>query len=112
MAHFARINEDNIVVEVLVIDNSLENRGEDFLANELGLGGTWIQTSYNNNFRKQFAGIGYKYDYANDLFIAPQPYPSWNLDGNFNWQPPIPKPNEGRWTWDEDLGAWVESETL
>lgn len=108
MAHFARI-ENNLVTEVLVVDNNLEHRGADFLANDLGLGGTWIQTSYNHNFRKQYAGIGYTYDSVNDVFIAPQPYPSWSLDQNFDWQPPTPMPTEGFWSWDEELGEWVDA---
>ena len=107
MAHFAKI-ENNLVTEVLVVHNDLEHRGQDFLANDLGLGGTWIQTSYNNNFRKQYAGIGYTYDAVNDVFIAPQPYPSWSLDQNFDWQPPTPMPTEGRWYWDEDSLSWLE----
>ena len=71
MAHFARIENDNIVSEVVVVDNSIEIRGEDFLANDLGLGGRWIQTSYNSNFRGKFAGIGDTYDEINDVFVAP-----------------------------------------
>lgn len=112
MAHFAEIDENNIVQRVLVVDNSLEHRGADFLANDLGLGGNWIQTSYNHNFRKQYAGIGYFYDSVNDIFIEPQPYPSWSLDENFDWQPPKPMPVEGVWNWNEDLGEWVNGETL
>lgn len=108
MAHFAEIDENNIVKQVLVVDNSLEHRGADFLANDLGLGGTWIQTSYNHNIRKQFAGIGYTYDPVNDVFIAPQPYPSWSLDDNFDWQSPTPRPEEGFWRWDEDTLTWLE----
>ena len=73
MAHFAEIDENNIVKRVLVVDNSLEHRGAEFLSKDLGLGGTWIQTSYNNNFRKQYAGIGFIYDPIADEFIAPQP---------------------------------------
>ena len=107
MAHFARI-ENNIVVEVLVVHNDLEHRGADFLANDLGLGGTWIQTSYNNNFRKKYAGIGDIYDAINDVFIAPQPFASWSLDQNFDWQPPTPMPTEGEWYWDEDSLSWLE----
>lgn len=107
MAHFARI-ENNIVTRVLVVDDSLEHRGNDFLSNELGLGGTWIQTSYNNNFRKQFAGIGYTYDAVNDVFIAPQPFASWSLDDNFDWQPPTPRPEGMGWYWDEDNLSWIE----
>jgi hypothetical protein len=72
MAHFAEIDSNNTVLKVLVVDNSLEHRGADFLANDLGLGGTWIQTSYNNNIRKNYAGIGYTYDSARDAFITPK----------------------------------------
>lgn len=71
MAHFARI-ENNIVTDVLVVHNDLEHRGADFLANDLGLGGTWIQTSYNNRIRFNFAGIGMTYDKNRDAFIAPK----------------------------------------
>ena len=109
MAHFAEIDENNIVQRVLVVDNSLEHRGADFLANDLGLGGNWIQTSYNNKIRKQYAGIGYKYDADADVFIAPQPFASWSLDENFDWQPPIPRPEEGRWYWDEPSLSWLEA---
>lgn len=73
MAHFAEIDSDNKVLRVLVVDNEQEHRGQEFLAEELGLGGTWIQTSYNNNFRGKFAGIGYTYDSTNDMFIEPVP---------------------------------------
>jgi hypothetical protein len=71
MAHFARINDDNIVTEVVVVANEIEERGEEFLSQDLGLGGRWVQTSYNNNFRGTFAAIGYSYDEANDVFVAP-----------------------------------------
>lgn len=107
MAHFAKI-ENNLVTQVLVVANDLEHRGADFLANDLGLGGTWIQTSYNNNFRKQFAGVGFSYDEANDVFIAPQPYPSWSLDNEFNWQAPIPMPINGEWFWSEETLEWLD----
>jgi hypothetical protein len=105
MAHFAEIDENNIVKRVLVVDNSLEHRGEDFLANELGLGGRWIQTSYNNNFRKQFAGVGFTYDEVNDVFIGLQPFPSWTLDENWDWQPPVVKTDELSY-WDEETLNW------
>jgi hypothetical protein len=72
MAHFAKI-ENNIVTDVLVVSNDLEHRGADYLANDLGLGGTWIQTSYNGTIRFNFAGIGYTYDPVDDAFIAPSP---------------------------------------
>ena len=107
MAHFARI-ENNLVTEVLVVNNDLEHRGADFLANDLGLGGTWVQTSYNNNIRKQYAGVGYTYDPIADIFIAPQPYPSWSLDANHDWQPPTPRPEEGSWSWNEETLSWNE----
>ena len=93
MAHFAEINENNIVQRVLVVDNEQEHRGEEFLANDLGLGGRWIQTSYNGNFRKQYAGVGYYYDEIKDIFVQPQPYPSWVLDENAQWQAPTPYPS-------------------
>jgi len=73
MAHFAEIDSENKVVRVLVVPNSEEHRGQDYLANDLRLGGTWIQTSYNNNIRYNFAGIGYTYDSVRDAFIAPEP---------------------------------------
>jgi hypothetical protein len=65
-------------------------------------GQTCKRTSYNHNIRKQYAGIGYTYDAINDVFIAPQPYPSWSLDDNFDWQAPTPMPNDGEFVWDED----------
>ena len=107
MAHFAQIDENNIVLQVLVVDNSQEHRGEEFLANDLGLGGRWIQTSYNNNFRKQFAGIGFWYNSDADVFVAPQPYPSWTLDSNFDWEAPIERPNDLCY-WDEDTLSWID----
>ena len=71
MAHFAEINSNNKVVRVLVVDNSQENRGQEFLANDLNLGGTWIQTSYNSNFGGKFAAIGDTWDGSS--FISPEP---------------------------------------
>ena len=73
MAHFAEIDSNNKVLRVLVVDNSQEHRGQDFLANDLGLGGTWLQTSYNNNIRGKYAAIGDTYDSINDVFITPEP---------------------------------------
>jgi hypothetical protein len=107
MAHFTRIDENNIVQEVLVVDNSQEHRGQEFLANDLGLGGRWIQTSYNNNFRKQYAGIGYSYDEAKDIFVSPQPFPSWQLDENSDWQAPVPMPSELCF-WHEASTSWID----
>ena len=80
MAHFAEIDSNNIVTRVLVVANEQEHRGQDFLANELGLGGNWIQTSYNANFRKHYAGIGYSYDASLDAFIPPKCHDSATLN--------------------------------
>jgi hypothetical protein len=107
MAHFAEIDENGIVRQVLVVPDQQEHRGQDFLAVDLGLGGTWVQTSYNNRIRKQYAGIGFKYDADADVFIAPQPFPSWALDKNHDWQPPVAKPEDGLiYTWNEELLNW------
>lgn len=72
MAHFAEIDKNGIVLRVLVVDDSQEHRGQEFLAEDLGLGGTWIQTSYNAKIRGKYAGIGDKYDKKKDEFIAPK----------------------------------------
>ncbi len=106
MAHFAELDANNTVVRVLVVPDEQEHRGHDFLANDLKLGGTWLQTSYNNKIRKQYAGIGFTYDADADVFVAPQPFNSWSLDENHDWQPPTPMPTE--YAWDEDELAWVE----
>ena len=111
MAHFAEIDSNNKVLRVLVVSNDDEHRGQEFLAEDLGLGGTWIQTSYNNNIRKQYAGIGFSYDETADVFIAPSPFPSWQLDGNHDWQPPTPRP-DGDFYWDEDTQTWQELEEV
>lgn len=71
----------------------------------------WVQTSYNNTFRRQYAGIGYTYDVANDVFIAPQPYPSWSLDSNSDWQPPVAMPTDGKmYIWNEAEQQWDQVE--
>jgi hypothetical protein len=107
MAHFAEIDENGIVKQVLVVPDTEEHRGQEFLANDLGLGGTWIQTSYNHRIRKQYAGIGFKYDAEADVFIAPQPYASWTLDDNHDWQPPVAKPDDGLvYFWNEENLEW------
>jgi hypothetical protein len=109
MAHFAELDANNTVVRVLVVPDEQEHRGHDFLANDLKLGGTWIQTSYNNKIRKQYAGVGFTYDTDADVFVAPQPFNSWSLDENHDWQPPTPMPTDGKkYAWDEDELAWVE----
>jgi hypothetical protein len=104
MAHFAEIL-DGVVQRVIVVHNNEEANGAQFCHDLLG--GEWIQTSYNGNIRKQFAGIGYTYDHVRDEFVAPQPFESWTLDENNDWQPPTPKP-DGDYSWDENLLVWVE----
>ena len=107
MAHFAEIDEQGIVKQVLVVPDEQEHRGQDYLANDLGLGGRWIQTSYNHNIRKQFAGVGFRYDETADVFISPQPFLSWILDENYVWQPPKPHPEDGlMYFWNEETLDW------
>lgn len=115
MAHFAKLDENNIVTEVLVVNNDVllksdgtesEDKGKVFLNGLFG-SATWVQTSYNNNFRKQYTGIGFTYDEANDVFIAPQPFNSWALDENFDWQPPTPYPSDNKgYSWNEETQTW------
>lgn len=114
MAHFAELDNNNIVIRVLVVPDSQELRGQDFLANDLQLGGNWIQTSYNGRIRKRYAGIGFTYDPLADVFICPPPFPSWVLDGNFDWQAPVSKPADANETtyWDEPTLSWVTPNDL
>tara|TARA_R100001530_G_scaffold106406_1_gene74292 strand:+ start:248 stop:685 length:438 start_codon:yes stop_codon:yes gene_type:complete len=96
MAHFAELDNNNVVLRVVVVGNDCVPSdehidGETWCVNFFK-GGTWKQTSYNNNFRKQFAGIGYTYDPAKNKFISPQPYASWLLDDNDDWKAPITYP--------------------
>lgn len=114
MAHFAEIDNNNVVTRVLVVPDEQEHRGQDFLANDLGLGGTWIQTSYNNRIRKQYAGIGYTYNPTADVFISLPPYPSWVLDSNHDWQAPVSRPADAtsECYWDEETLSWVEPNDL
>jgi hypothetical protein len=117
MAHFSKIDENNKVVQVVVVSNEIttpdgvnesEQLGIDFLYSQYG-GGVWKQTSYNNNIRKRFTGIGYDYNEGDDVFISPKPYPSWSLDASHDWQPPIPKP-EGDYFWKESNQSWAVAE--
>ena len=90
MAHFAEIDDNNIVVRVLVVPDEQETRGQEYLAIDCGLGGTWIQTSYNNRIRVRYAGEGYSYDPVRDAFIEPQPFPDWVLgESTLGWVPPL-----------------------
>jgi hypothetical protein len=120
MAHYAWINSDNIVVSVSVgVDETEIQQGvsgsteawEQFYTQAINQEDIYIKrTSYNGNIRKQYAGIGFTYDPVNDVFIAPQPFPSWTLDENFDWQPPTPMPvEEGkRYAWFEPNRVWIE----
>tara|TARA_R110000787_G_scaffold3226_2_gene12805 strand:- start:294 stop:629 length:336 start_codon:yes stop_codon:yes gene_type:complete len=109
MAHFAELDSNNIVLRVIVVADEHEADGENWCNNFAG--GTWKQTSYNNNIRKQFAGIGFTFDAAKDKFIEPQPYPSWALDSDDDWQAPTARPDDDKmYYWDEDTLAWVEIE--
>ena len=115
MAHFAEIGEDNIVLRVIVVDNKdtsdtdgneVESIGAEFCRNLLG--GTWKQTSYNANFRKNYAGIGYKFDSQRDAFIPPQPFDSWVLnETTCRWEAPVAYPTDGTfYIWDEPTQSW------
>jgi hypothetical protein len=120
MAHFAEIDESNTVVRVLVVPDAQEGRGQEYLADDLGLGGTWKKTSYNTQggvhalggtpYRKNYAGIGYTFDAEKDAFIAPKPYASWVLDeATCTWQAPVAMPNDDKiYRWDEETTNWIE----
>ena len=105
MAHFAEIDENNIVIRVLVANDAFSNEGYDWLIDNLG--GTWIKTSYNSTIRFNYAGVGFSYDSELDAFIAPQPYPSWELDETCQWESPVPYPDDGlMYSWNEQIIDW------
>lgn len=117
MAHFAEIDLNNIVLRVIVVSNKdtadangVENESIGAAFCEQLLGGTWKQTSYNGNMRKNYAGIGYTYRADIDAFVPPQPYPSWVLNTNTaQWEAPVPYPDDGkRYSWNEQTQSWVE----
>jgi len=110
MAHYAFLDENNIVTEVIV------GRNEDEVVDGISDWETYygefrgqrcVRTSYNGNIRKQYAGIGFRYDEEADVFISPRPFESWTLDENCDWQPPVPRPG-GNFFWNEDGLEWVE----
>jgi hypothetical protein len=126
MAHYAFLDSNNVVVKVITgvhetvtqLDNGVEVGGsseawEQFYENQSWHSGlTCKRTSYNNNIRKQYAGIGFTYDADADVFVAPQPYGSWTLDENFDWQPPTPQPYDSsddvkRFYWNEEELEWI-----
>jgi hypothetical protein len=118
MAHFAKLNENNVVIAVEVVNNQTINNlpfpesepvGIAFLQSLFGPS-NWKQTSYNNNFRCRYAGIGYTYLTERDAFIPPQPFPSWTLNqSTLLWDPPVPYPNDAKsYIWDDATQSWVE----
>lgn len=114
MAHFAEIDENNIVKQVIVINDADTSDANGVEKEYIGagfcqslFGGTWKKTSYNNNFRKRYAGIGYTYNDELDAFITEKPYPSWILNSETaDWEAPIPKPNDGDYYWNEETNNW------
>ena len=103
MAHFAEINSSGIVQRVIVAEQDFINSGA------VGDSFNWVQTSYNNNFRKQFADVGGSYDATKDKFIKVQPYASWTLDASDDWQAPVAEPDDGKnYKWDEPTTNWKE----
>lgn len=122
MAHFAKLDDNNIVTQVIVISNKDTSDANGVEKEYIGkahceklFGGTWIQTSYNNNFRKRYAGIGMRYDPDLDAFIDFKPYNSWVLDENADWQAPVALPEDAgtgnppkQYSWDEENQQWVE----
>jgi len=117
MAHFAQLDENNVVTQVIVVHNNecqidgieSEDAGIVFCKQLYGADTRWKQTSYNGSIRKNYAGIGYTYNAVRDAFIAPQPYQSWVLDdATCQWKAPVPVPTDGqRYSWDEATQAWV-----
>jgi hypothetical protein len=122
MAHFAKLDENNIVLEVLVVNNEAidnlsfpesEPIGVEFCKSLYGIDTIWKQTSYNGSFRKHYAGKGYTYMSDIDAFVQPKPYASWVLNTErCVWQPPIPYPDDGKqYIWNEETLSWLEVET-
>lgn len=115
MAHFAQI-ENGIVKQVIVVGNEditsdgveIEALGIAFCQKLLGQDTEWVQTSYSGKIRHKYAGIGDTYDSVNDVFISPQPYDSWTLNYNFDWEAPFEMPTDGMYKWDEEQIAWVK----
>ena len=105
MSHFAKLN-NNTVTEVIVSEQDFINSGA------VGDSFLWVQTSYNGNFRKNYAAVGYTYDKTKDAFIAPKPYPSWTLvEDTCQWEAPTAMPDDGQaYTWDEDTTSWIAGE--
>jgi hypothetical protein len=116
MAHFAQIDENNVVTQVIVVANKDTADANGVEKEYIGaafcerlFGGTWKQTSYNGNIRKNYAGIGYTYNADIDAFVPPKPFASWVLNNDTaEWEAPVPMHEGGMYSWDEDTGSWVE----
>jgi hypothetical protein len=119
VAHFAKLDENNVVIDVNVVSNDTINNlqfpesepvGFAFLKEWSGGYPLWKQTSYTSSFRKNYAGIGYTYDSVLDAFVPPKPYSSWLLNTNTcQWEPPVLYPNDGKYyRWNEETQSWVE----
>jgi hypothetical protein len=111
MAHFAKLGTGNIVEQVIVVSNDIaitEQAGSDFINKLYNTRDVWKQTSYNNNIRKNFAGIGYQYDQTRDAFIAPKPFNSWILnEDTCRWEAPVAYPTDGaKYKWNETNLTW------
>ena len=108
MAHWAEIDENNIVLRVTVGDNNEPDEGYQWLIDNLG--GTWVKTSYNGTIRKNFAAIGFTYDELRDAFIPPKPFASWVLnEDTCQWEAPTPYPSDDKiYDWDEETLSWIE----
>ena len=124
MAHFAELDSNNVVKRVIVVGNDVETAAGPLGENDMHVdgetwcvnffkGGNWKQTSYNNNFRKQYCGKGYTFDAAKNKFISPQPYDTWALDGNDDWQAPVTYPTDTtdkNISWDEENQKWTATD--
>ena len=116
MRYFAEIDELNLVLRVLVVSEPDAERGAEYLSGDLKLGGTWIETFDDGATRKQFASAGNTYDPSFDAFLSEQPFPSWGLNENLDWQPPEAYPDQSqiepenrlRYFWNEPTTSWVE----
>jgi len=117
MAHFAQLDVNNVVLQVIVVHNNelmidgVESEAKGIVFCQTLFGGNWVQTSYNGTMRKNYAGIGFTYDKSRDAFIAPQPFASWTLnETTCQWESPTPYPTDGKlYSWNEETLSWNEA---
>lgn len=122
MAHFAQLDDSNVVTQVIVVHNNeltvdgveSEEKGIEFCQSLFGTNTYWKQTSYNGSFRKRYAGQGFTYDFQLDAFIPPQPYPSWSVNPQTcDWEAPVPYPSDGNsYYWNEDTQTWIPTMSI